>query len=72
MENNNTPLYQKYNFDNVFNRSVISGLLYLLNHKLTYEQVWDDKTVERVTIPFAYNFAHAKDQRFAQDNYTFF
>ena len=50
MENNNTPLYQKYNFDNVFNRSVISGLLYLLNHKLTYEQVWDDKTVERVTI----------------------
>ena len=72
MENNNTSLYQKYNFDNVFNRSVISGLLYLLNHKLTYEQVWDDKTVERVTIPFAYNFAHAKDQRFAQDNYTFF
>lgn len=72
MEEQNTPLYQKYNFDNVFNRSVISGLLYLLNHKLTYEQVWDDNTVERVTIPFAYNFAHAKDQRFAQDNYTFF
>lgn len=72
MEEEKTLLYQKYNFDNVFNRSVIAGLLYLLNHKLTYEQVWDDNTVETVTIPFAYNFAHAKDQRFAQDNYTFF
>lgn len=65
-------LYQKYNYDNVFNRSVIAGLLYLLNHRLTYEQVWDDNVIETVTIPFAYNFAHAKDQRFAQDNYTFF
>ena len=72
MEEQKTPLYQRYNYDNVFNRSVIAGLLYLLNHKLTYEQVWDDNTVEKVTIPFAYNFAHAKDQRFAQDNYTFF
>ena len=71
-EQNNSPLYQRYNFDNVFNRSVIAGLLYLLNHRLTYEQVWDDNTVETVTVPFAYNFAHAKDQRFAQDNYTFF
>ena len=71
-EQNNSPLYQRYNFDNVFNRSVIAGLLYLLNHRLTYEQVWDDNTVETVTVPFAYNFSHAKDQRFAQDNYTFF
>ena len=72
MAEDTTSLYQRYNYDDVFNRSVISGLLYLLNHKLTYEQVWDDNTVEQVTIPFAYNFAHAKDQRFAQDNYTFF
>ena len=72
MEEHKTTLYQRYNYDNVFNRSVIAGLLYLLNHKLTYEQVWDDNTVENVTIPFVYNFAHAKDQRFAQDNYTFF
>ena len=72
MEDQKTPLYQRYNFDNVFNRSVIAGLLYLLNHNLTYEQVWDDNTVEQVTVPFAYNFAHARDQRFAQDNYTFF
>ena len=72
MDDLKTPLYQRYNFDNVFNRSVIAGLLYLLNHNLTYEQVWDDNTVEKVTVPFAYNFAHARDQRFAQDNYTFF
>lgn len=65
-------LYQRYNVDGVFNRSVIAGLLYLLNHKITYQQVWEDKVVENVTVPFAYNFAHAKDQRFAQDNYTFF
>jgi len=71
-EEQKTPLYQRYNYDNIFNRSVIAGLLYLLNHKLTYEQVWDDNTVETVTVPFAYNFAHAKDQRFVQDNYTFF
>lgn len=66
------PLYQRYNVDNVFNRSVIAGLLYLLNHKITYEQTWQDNVTENVTVPFAYNFAHAKDQRFAQDNYTFF
>jgi len=72
MEENTSPLYQRYNYDNVFNRSVIAGLLYLLNHKLTYQQVWDDNTVENVTVPFAYNFAQSRDQRFAQDNYTFF
>ena len=71
-EQNKTPLYQRYNYDDVFNRSVIAGLLYLLNHRLTYKQTWDDNTVEEVTVPFAYNFAHARDQRFAQDNYTFF
>ena len=72
MSTERTPMYQRYNYDDVFNRSVIAGLLYLCNHKLTYKQTWDDSTVEEVTIPFAYNFAHAKDQRFAQDNYTFF
>lgn len=65
-------IYQHYNTDDVFNRSVIAGLLYLLNHEITYKQVWNDNVVETVTVPFAYNFAFAKDQRFAQDNYTFF
>ena len=71
-EDSSTILYQHYNFDNVFNRSVIAGLLNLLNHELTYKQTFDDNVTETVTVPFAYNFAHAKDQRFAQDNYTFF
>ena len=65
-------IYQHYNTDDVFNRSVIAGLLYLLNHEVTYKQTWDDNVTEKVTVPFAYNFAWAKDQRFAQDNYTFF
>jgi hypothetical protein len=65
-------VYQHYNTDDVFNRSVISGLLYLLNHEITYTQVWEDKVTENVTVPFAYNFVQAKDQRFVQDNYTFF
>ena len=68
----NTPLYQRYNTDGVFARSVIAGLLYFLNHRITYRQVWEDRVSEPVTVPFAYNFAQAKDQRFAQDNYTFF
>ena len=67
-----SSLYQRYNVDGVFNRSVIAGLLYLLNHKITYEQVWQDNVTENVTVPFAYNFSNSKDQRFAQDNYTFF
>lgn len=67
-----SSLYQRYNVDNVFNRSVISGLLYLLNHKIIYEQTWQDNVTEKVEVPFMYNFAYAKDQRFAQDNYTFF
>ena len=69
---NNTKLYQRYNTDNIFNRSVIAGLLYLLNHEIVYDQVWDDNVTEKVTVPFAYSFSNSKDQRFAQDNYTFF
>lgn len=72
MEDSSTLLYQHYNYDDVFNRCVIAGLLNLLNHELTYTQTFADNVTEKVTVPFAYNFAHAKDQRFAQDNYTFF
>ena len=72
MEDSSTLLYQHYNYDNVFNRCVIAGLLNLLNHDLKYTQTFDDNVTETVTIPFAYNFSHARDQRFAQDNYTFF
>jgi phosphopantetheinyl transferase (holo-ACP synthase) len=64
-------LYERYNTDDVFNRVVIIGLLDLLNHKLKYDQVWDDNVVEEVVVPFMYDFG-SSDERFAQDNYTFF
>ena len=66
-------LYENKNVDNIFNRSVIAGLLNLLNNRIKYKQVWDDNVVEEVTVPFAYNFANNKhNQDFIQDNYTFF
>lgn len=72
-EENNTLLYQHNNTDDVFNRSVIGGLLYLLNHRLTYKQTWADDTTEIVTVPFVYNLSNNKqNQDFLQDNYTFF
>ena len=64
-------LYQHHNTDNIFNRSVIGGLLNLLNNKIVYEQTWQDNVVEKVSVPFAYNFG-TSEERFAQDNYTFF
>lgn len=70
---NNTQnvLYERYNYDDVFNRVVIVGLLNLLNNGISYTQTWDDHTVEEVHVPFMYDFG-SSDERFAQDNYTFF
>lgn len=65
-------LYSRYNTDDVFNRSVIGGLLYLMNNKITYEQIYQDNVVETVHIPCAFNFAYSLDERFMQDNYTYF
>ena len=64
-------LYARYNVDDVFNRVVIIGLLNLLNNEITYEQIYDDNVVETVHVPFMYDFG-SSDERFAQDNYTFF
>ena len=75
MDNNNTEgsaLYSRYNFDDVFNRVVIVGLLDLMNNKIVYDQVWEDDVIEKVTLPTMYDFAQSGDERFAQDNYTFF
>lgn len=65
-------LYSRYNTDDIFNRSVIGGLLYLMNNKITYQQVFQDNVVETVHVPCAFNFAYSLDERFMQDNYTFF
>lgn len=64
-------LYSRYNTDDVFNRVVIIGLLDLLNNKLKYDQIWDNNVVEEVVVPFMYDFG-SSDERFAQDNYTYF
>ena len=64
-------LIARYNYDDVFNRTVTVGLLYLLNHEVYYEQIWDTEVVENVCVPFMYDFG-SSDERFAQDNYTFF
>ena len=65
-------LYSRYNTDDIFNRSVIGGLLYLMNNKITYQQVFQDNVVETVHVPCAFNFAYSLNERFMQDNYTFF
>lgn len=71
MEESFNQLYSRYNTDNVFNRVVIIGLLDLLNNHMHYEQIWDDNVVENISVPFMYDFG-SSDERFAQDNYTFF
>ena len=69
----NDSVYTRHNSDDIFNRSVIGGLLNLLNHSISYEQVWDNNVVETVEVPFVYNFVSSEpNERFIQDNYTFF
>ena len=62
------------NYDDIFVRNVIAGLLGLLNNKLTYSQVWDDKSddIEFLTVPFFYNLGNPSSEDFIQDNYITF
>lgn len=71
MNNDTNELFARYNVDDVFNRVVIVGLLNLLNNTITYEQIFETNVVETVHVPFMYDFG-SSDERFAQDNYTFF
>lgn len=66
-----TQLFARYNVDDVFNRCVLVGLLNLLNNSITYDQIYETEIVETVKVPFMYDFG-SSDERFAQDNYTFF
>ncbi len=69
----NNSVYTRHNSDDIFNRSIIGGLLNLLNHSVSYEQIWDNNVVETVEVPFVYNFVSSEsNERFIQDNYTFF
>lgn len=64
-------LYEKFNFDDILVRSVIGGVLDLLNNKIDYTQTWDDTIEETVEVPWMYSMG-TSDERFVQDNYTFF
>ena len=69
-------LFERRNTSDVFNRSVIMGLLRILNQKLVYQQIWNDSEdgIENVTVPFFFDFggSNVNSERFIQDNYTFF
>jgi hypothetical protein len=67
-------LYEKRNTDDIFIRSVIGGLLKVLNNTLSYDQIWDDEKgyAEKITIPFYYDLGNPLGERFLQDNYITF
>ena len=69
-------LFEKRNTSDIFVREVIAGVLGVLNGKLFYEQIWNEKEgkVENVTVPFFYDFGggNINSEKFIQDNYTFF
>lgn len=69
MEEN--TLYKRHNTDNILIRSVLGGLLNLLNNTLKYEQVWDSNNVETIIVPFFMDLG-SSDERMMQDNFTFF
>lgn len=71
MADSSDGLYSRYNTDDVLVRSVIAGLLDILNNKISYTQAWADDTVETVRVPWMYNFG-VNGERFKQDNYDFF
>jgi hypothetical protein len=60
---------QQYNTDNVFLRSVIVGLLDLLNKRMQIMQVKED-TEEAVPVPFFY--ARYGSERFLQDFFMYY
>ena len=61
-------LHQRYNNENILIRSILAGLLDILNNKISYEQVWSNDYTETINIPWYYNMAG--DERFMQDFYT--
>ena len=62
---------ERYNHDNILARSVIGGVLSVLNKSIKYDQVWDNNILEEVQLPWMYDLG-SSDERLMQDNYTFF
>lgn len=69
--NEEKKLQEIRNVDNILSRNVIGGLLNILNNKLRYEQVWSDKEVDELFVPFFYDMGSSGED-FIQDNYMFF
>ncbi|MFA5153548.1 MAG: hypothetical protein WC554_13375 [Clostridia bacterium] len=61
-------LQQKYNNENIFIRSIIAGLLNVLNNGITFEQAWSNDDIETINVPWYYN--QSGDERFMQDFFT--
>ena len=68
---NSKRLYERRNTDNIFVRSVIGGLLNMLNNEIRYEQVWSPDAIDELFVPFFYDMGSSGED-FIQDNYTFF
>lgn len=58
---------EKYNTDNVFLRSLIVGVIRILNDKVTIQQINDKQETLESHIPFFYSLAG--DEAFLQDSY---
>ena len=69
-------LFEIRNTDDIFDRSVIIGLLKILNRKIFYTQIWDntEEGIQNVCVPFFYDFggSNINSEKFIQDNYTNF
>lgn len=61
-------LYTKYNNENILSRSILAGILNVLNNNINYNQTWDNDDVEQINIPWYPN--QSGDERFMQDFYT--
>lgn len=59
----------KYNTDDVHSRSVIVGLINLLNNKIKFTNVLSDDKIEKISVPWYPQ--NSTDERFLQDYFTF-
>ena len=58
----------KYNKDDIHTRSVIAGLVNLLNNKIFFNNVLSDETVDTVQVPFYFSFTG--DSRYLQEHFS--
>lgn len=61
-------LNNKYNNEDILIRAVIAGVLNILNNTISYDQVWDNREIETIDVPWFYN--QSGDERYMQDFYT--